>query len=200
MKQHPSSHPRRPLFILRQIVVVTILLTALLIPATQGVAASPPGFETGGIDSSPSNEMIAYRLFHEVFTGKNIDACPELVAGGAFIHTPDGLRLGHQGMSGFANAFRASFPNANFEVTEYVADGDMVVARWTMTGTHDGEFEGVAASGKSVTLDGISMLGFENGMIVEAQISYDRLHLLQQVDGDVQIAPTRICPPCATPD
>jgi steroid delta-isomerase-like uncharacterized protein len=103
-------------------------------------------------------------------------------------------------MSGFANAFRASFPNANFEVTEYVADGDMVVARWTMTGTHDGEFEGVAASGKSVTLDGISMLGFENGMIVEAQISYDRLHLLQQVDGDVQIAPTRICPPCATPD
>jgi steroid delta-isomerase-like uncharacterized protein len=200
MKQPPPTYPRLLLFIPREIVVVTMLLTVLLLATTQGVAASPPGIETGGIDSAPSNEMIVYRLFNEVFTGKNIVACPELVTAGAVIHTPNGLHHGHEGMSRFANRFRASFPNARFDVTEFIADGDMVVARWTMTGTHNGAFEGVAAYGNTVTLDGITMLRFENGMIIEAQVAYDRLDLVRQISGEVPIAPTEVCPPCRNPD
>jgi predicted ester cyclase len=182
-------------------VIVTMILISLLFPAPQGVAIAAPGFETGGSGSGSSNEATVIRLFSDVYSDKNAAACAELVAESAVISTPDGLYTGHVGMNNFVDGFRASFPDASFRVTEMMTDGDTVVASWAMTGTQDGAFQSIAATGTPVTLHGITILRFEHGMVVEEWVAYDRLHLVQQieVDASVQNPPSRVCPPCPEP-
>ncbi len=196
---HRFRRPRRP-FSLPASVIATVLLASLL--GSVAHAASPPMTDSGGPGSGSSNEANVYRLFHDVFTGKNPAACPELVANGAVIHTPDGEYQGHEGMTGYVDGLRASFPDASFVLADLMANGDTIAARWVMTGTHDGAFQGIAASGTPVSLEGIAILRFELGMVVEQWVSYDRLHVMQQIeiDADVQDGPSRVCPPCQTPE
>jgi predicted ester cyclase len=196
-----SPRPRRPLFLNRAMVIVTLLLISLLVPVAQSVAASPPTLHAGGSGSGSSNEATVSRLFNDVFSGKNAAACAELVAESAVIRTPDGLYTGHVGMNNFVDGLRASFPDASFRVTDMMTDGDTVVASWVMTGTQDGAFQSIAASGTPVTLNGITILRFELGMIVEEWVAYDRLHLVQQIESNtsVQNPPSGVCPPCPKP-
>lgn len=196
-----SSQPRRLSFLPGAMVIVVMLVASLLFPVSQGVKASPPASDTGGPGAGSSNEVTASRLFDDVFSGKNAGTCPELVAESAVIHTPDGLYKGHKGMSNFVDGLRASFPDASFRVTDLMTDGDTVVASWVMTGTQDGAFQNLAATGSSISLSGITILRFEHGMIVEEWVAYDRLHLVRQVEGggDVLDGPPRVCPPCPEP-
>ena len=57
----------------------------------------------------------------------------------------------------------------------------MVVTRWTFTGTHKGEFKGIAPTGKSVTATGITMGKIAKGKIIESWISWDSLGMMQQI-------------------
>ena len=80
------------------------------------------------------------------------------------------------------NAFyRSAFPDFTFTVLKQVAVGEEVVAHWRGTGTHQGDFAGNAATGRTVTVEGISMFTCRGGRIVEQRISYDVLGMLQQV-------------------
>ncbi|HEV2066142.1 MAG TPA: ester cyclase [Thermomicrobiales bacterium] len=189
--------PRRPFFLFRAMVIATILVTSLLFPVSQGVTASAPATDTGGPGSGLSNEATAFRLFNDVFSGKNAAACPELVAESARIYTPDGVYAGHEGMNSFVDGLRASFPDARFRVTDLVTDGDTVVASWVMTGTQDGAFQDIAATGASVSLNGVTILRFEGSMIAEEWVAYDRLHLVQQIEAGSD--PPNVCPPCSGP-
>lgn len=199
MVTHRPRRPRRP-FSLSASAIVALLLASLLGPVAQ--AASPPMTDAGGPGSGSSNEANVSRLFNDVFTGKNPAACPELVADDALIHTPDGEYQGHEGMSTYVDELRGSFLDASFVLTDLMATGDTVAARWTMTGTQNGPFQNLGASGTPVTLEGIAILRFADGKVVEQWIAYDRLHLMQQIeiDADVQDAPSRVCPPCPTPE
>ncbi len=192
-----SLRPRRPFFLFRAMVIATILVTSLLFSVSQGVTTSAPAADTGGPGSGLSNEATATRLFNDVFSGKNAAACPELVAASALVHTPDGVYTGHEGMNGFVDGLRTSFPDASFKVTDLMSDGDTVVASWVMTGTQDGPFQDIAATGASVSLDGITVLRFTRGMIIEEWITYDRLQLVQQIEAGSD--PPKVCPPCSEP-
>jgi steroid delta-isomerase-like uncharacterized protein len=191
----------RPTFLVAIAIVVSMLFASHLVPVARGGAMSPPGFETGGSGIGSSNEVAVARLFNDVFSGKNGAACVDLVAEDAVVYTPNGTYTGHVGMRNFVDALRASFPNASFNVTDLMSESDTVVASWVMTGTHDGAFQGIAATGAPVTLDGITILRFEHGMIVEEWIAYDRLHLVQQIEADAnrQNPPSGVCPPCLEP-
>ena len=193
------SRRRRPLSLAPALVIVTMLLAAVG-PAAH--AASPPMTDTGGPNATSSNEVNVSRLFTDVFSGENAATCLELVADGAVIGTPNGEYHGHVGMTGYVNDLRASFPDARFAITELLANGDTVVARWTMTGTQDGAFQGVAASDAPVALDGIAILHFERGKVDAASIAYDRLQVLEQIEAgaDLQDGPPEVCPPCETPE
>lgn len=63
--------------------------------------------------------------------------------------------------------FRESFPDLRVTVEEMIAEGDKVAYRWTMRGTHQGVYEGIAPTGKAITLTGITILRFADGKIVE---------------------------------
>jgi predicted ester cyclase len=62
-----------------------------------------------------------------------------------------------------------------------IAEGDKVSARFTMRGTHKGEFQGIAPSGREVTVSGIDMICLSEGKMVEDRVEVDQLGMMQQL-------------------
>ncbi len=81
----------------------------------------------------------------------------------------------------YFGAFLTSFSNINFEVEEVFGTGDRVVKRWSFTGTHSGEFSGIPATGKTITVRGVSVTRIVDGKIAEELDYMDDLGFLQQL-------------------
>jgi steroid delta-isomerase-like uncharacterized protein len=77
--------------------------------------------------------------------------------------------------------FHAAFPDLHFRVEDCVAQGDRVLARWRLTGTQRGDFQGHPASGKAATVAGMSLFRLEGGKIQEIWVNMDRLGMQQQL-------------------
>ena len=77
--------------------------------------------------------------------------------------------------------YRTAFEDARITVDAQVAEGDMVATRWTGRGTHTGEIAGMPATGKQVTVSGITIARFEGGQIVEDWSNWDTLGMLIQL-------------------
>jgi steroid delta-isomerase-like uncharacterized protein len=75
----------------------------------------------------------------------------------------------------------AAFPDAQRTVEDQLTDDQNVVTRWTASATHQGEFMGVAPTGKRVTMTGISIHRIADGKIVEEWQQWDSLGLMQQL-------------------
>ena len=80
--------------------------------------------------------------------------------------------------------FRTAFPDFRIVTEDIFAEGDKVVLRWTVRGTHRGQMEllqNIPPTGKQVTWLGMDIYHFRDGKIVEGWRSWDRLSLFQQV-------------------
>jgi len=74
-----------------------------------------------------------------------------------------------------------AFPDMSLNIEELFAKGDKVVLRYVCRGTHTGEFEGVAATGKQVEYGGIIIFRVENGELVEVREDNDFLCIMLQL-------------------
>ena len=112
---------------------------------------------------------------------RDLEGAAELYASDIKFHglAPQALdRAGwKQAMTGFATAF----PDARFTVDEVVAEGDRVVVRHTLRGTHKGDFQGIPPTGRPIAVTGIVVYRVAGGQIVEAWLNADFLGLLQQL-------------------
>ncbi len=77
--------------------------------------------------------------------------------------------------------FAAAFPDGQMTIEDLVAEGDRVVARTTFNGTHQGEMQGIPATGKAVSVSGITIFRLDNGKIAEGWLVNDNLGLMQQL-------------------
>ena len=77
--------------------------------------------------------------------------------------------------------FHNVFPDLTCTVEDQVAEGDKVVRRYTIRGTHQGEFFGVPATGKRIEMRGIQIDRFEGGKMMEERAEFDLLGALQQL-------------------
>ena len=102
---------------------------------------------------------------------------PDVVDHDAGDGGPDGLAGVKAGTAGFL----AAFGELDYAVDHVVAAGDMAAARWRVRAVHTGPFQGIPATGRSVSLTGIDMVRVEGGKIVERWSSADELGLLQQL-------------------
>jgi len=106
----------------------------------------------------------------------------EYYASDYIYHGPGGQELrGREGIKGLWAVFFAAFPDLRATIDDMVAEGDKLVLRWTVRGTHRGEFQGIAPTNKQVTLPIIEMFRVAGGQLVEAWDSFDRLDLMQQL-------------------
>jgi steroid delta-isomerase-like uncharacterized protein len=88
---------------------------------------------------------------------------------------------GPEGFIHFFTGFRAAFPDLTISVEQLVADEDNVAIAYTVTGTHQGDFLGIPATGRQIKARGLQIARFENGQIVERWGSSDQLGILQQI-------------------
>ena len=80
--------------------------------------------------------------------------------------------------------FRTAFPDGKFEVEDLIAEGDKVFVRARMTGTHQGEFMGMPAAGRTINVGVADFLRIEDGQAVEHWGVTDTGAMMQQLTGD----------------
>jgi len=95
-------------------------------------------------------------------------------------HGPEG-DLDANGFKAFHNMVLSAFPGLVFGIDDMIAAGDKVVTRWTLHGVHRGEFQGIAPTGKEVTVTGIIITRFENGRAVEEWEEANLLGMMRQL-------------------
>ena len=111
-----------------------------------------------------------------------VDAAVESFAEDSVDHDPaPDQGPGRDGFRDFWNTMLTGFPDVHIEPRHEVVDDDHVVVAYTVTGTHDGEFNGVAPTGRKIEINGIQIGRFENGQIVERWGSSDELGIMQQI-------------------
>lgn len=132
--------------------------------------------------SEKENEALA-REAVEAFNRGDLDAAGRLFTADYVDHDPSraGLPTGPEGVKQAWSMMRAAFPDLHFTIEDMIAEGDKVVARFTMSGTHQGEFMGIAATGNRITITGIDIARFENGKGVEHWANQDDLGMMQQL-------------------
>ena len=86
-----------------------------------------------------------------------------------------------EGWSSFMAAFTNAFPDAAISIDSCIAEGDSASARWSLTGTHRGEFQGIPATGRVVTFAGIECNRIRDGQVVEHWAVLDNVALLRQL-------------------
>jgi predicted ester cyclase len=103
--------------------------------------------------SVEENKALTRRLVEEVWNKGNLAVADELLAAGYVFHHPAGQVLhGPEEYKQLANAARSAFPDIHFTIDDIVVEGDKVVYRWTLFGTHKGEFSGIPPTDKKVTV------------------------------------------------
>jgi steroid delta-isomerase-like uncharacterized protein len=135
--------------------------------------------------SVEANEALVRRLFDIVWSTGNVAVVDELLAPSFVDHAAEmgGDDASREGFKSQVRQFRTAFPDGRSQIEDLIAAGDRVVARWTDGGTHLGEWQGVAPTGKRVRFSGIDIYRIQDGRVVEYWCSEDELGLLRQVGG-----------------
>jgi predicted ester cyclase len=121
--------------------------------------------------ATEANKQLVGRLVEDVVNERNPEPLDE-IAQGAF------ARLGRRWIS----PFRSAFPDFRMEIVELVAEGDTVVAHFKCSGTHRGDWLGVAATGaRFEDVDEIYLFHIENGKLSSAVGVEDNLSRMRQL-------------------
>lgn len=129
-----------------------------------------------------ANKQIVRRLLDEVVTEGNVDLIDDLFAEDVIDHTLAGDTRGRDPIKERAEALHAAFSDFSATVEQLIAEGD-AVALWALDrGTHDGEFMGIAPTGREVEYPATAFFRMEDGKIVERWVQPDLFGLMQQLD------------------
>ncbi len=132
---------------------------------------------------SEQNKNAVRRLFEEVWNKGYVPVADELFAPTYTHHdssTPD-VGRGPESEKKRVSLYRNAFPDLRLTIEDLIAEGETVMARWSCRGTHKGDLNGIAPTGKQFTISGISIARFASGKMVEGWVNWDALGLMQQL-------------------
>ena len=129
-----------------------------------------------------NNKAIVRYLIDGLFTEGDLGAVDTYLAPDFVMHDPPlGVSADREGMRTAGEMIRKAFPDWHSDLHMLVAEDDMVVERFTASGTHQGELMGAEPTGKTVLLKGINIFRVREGHIAEWWSRLDELGLLQQL-------------------
>ena len=132
------------------------------------------------VTSVEQNEAVVRQVL-ALIDERKLDEAFELYALDYIYHGPAGELRGRDGIRGLWEVFLTGFPDLHSTIEDMISEGDKVVLRWRIEGTHTGDFMGVAPSNKKITLGITEIFRVENGQLVEAWDQFDQLSLMQQI-------------------
>jgi steroid delta-isomerase-like uncharacterized protein len=128
---------------------------------------------------SEENKALARRSWE---LPDNVDIIEEIYAPDLVWHDPDRDIRGFEEAKQFISMYKTAFPDLSTTVEDEIAEGDKVVTRWTVRGTHQGEIEEFGPpTGRQAEIKGITISRIDGGKIVEEWNSYDNLGVMQQL-------------------
>jgi len=135
-----------------------------------------------------ADASLVHRLI-DAFNARDLGAIDGLVTDD-FVdhHLPPEIPAGPDGLKMWFGIAWSAF-DAKLSLNDVVAGGDRIAARWTFAGTHIGDFNGLPASGREFSIQGMSIERVEGGRIAERWEIADLFLLLQQVEGEAPVAP-----------
>ena len=160
----------------------TVIATVLWL-----ASCSPAGVPT---PEEERNLSLMTQVYDEVVNGGNDTVFNELFDDQFIEHEDNpGFEKNKEGVRQLFHHLRTAFPDVHFRVDDMFASGDKVVTRLTFTGTNEGEFMGMPATGKSISVNGIDIVRFANGKLVEHWGLMDNMTMMDQLgvmgdDGD----------------
>ena len=131
--------------------------------------------------SFEENKALVRRLVEEFWNQGNTAAADELMTADATIILPGRGQVSKENFKAFAVTLRGAFPDWHTTLEEMIAEDDQVAERWTGRGTHQGEFQGIAPTGRQVKVPGFVFYRVASGKITEFRGLFDGLSMLQQL-------------------
>jgi steroid delta-isomerase-like uncharacterized protein len=139
---------------------------------------------------SEHNKAIVRRLFAELWNNGNLLVADEIFSPN-YSHcdpsTPDFGR-GPDSEKRRVALYRGAFPDIHLTIEDVIAEGETVMTRWSCRGTHKGNFNGIAPTGKHITISGVTVARVSSGKIAEGYVNWDALGLMQQLGVVPQLA------------
>ena len=147
------------------------------------------GNSIGPADDTPietlqnKNKKVVARIIEEVLNQGNYALIDELLSDGLVEHDPhqDKGRDAKEAFKAAVQGFKIAFPDGQTIIESQIAEGDMVVTRWRMMGTHQGPFMGVAPTGRRVEMTGMFYDRVKDGQLHETWSNWDLFGLIQQL-------------------
>jgi steroid delta-isomerase-like uncharacterized protein len=126
------------------------------------------------------NKAHIRRVIEEVYNNGRLDVVDEVAAIDLVIHGSNDIH-GREAAKQYVAAFRTGFPDLQFTIEDQIAEGEVVVTRWTVRGTHTGQFQGIPATGRAIRLSGTDIDRIIGGKVVECWTHVDELGLMRQL-------------------
>lgn len=148
-----------------------LLLMMLLIPGISNAQLTTSAMER--------NKAIIRKLYEESLNKRNLTLLNE------FIAEEYTNARGNKGVAGFEEnvlPLIKAFPDVQWKIEELIGEGNNVVIRWTLKGTHTGQFNNFAATNKVVTNDAIAIYTFKGDKVIGVYVLTDRSGFIQQLE------------------
>jgi steroid delta-isomerase-like uncharacterized protein len=142
---------------------------------------------------SEHNKAIVRRLVEELWNKGNLSVADELFAPNYEHHDASTLDFGRgpESEKKRATLYRTAFPDIQLTMEEVIAEGEIVMTRWSCRGTHKGDLSGIAPTGKQINISGVTIARLANGKMAESWVNWDALGLMQQLGVVPELAKTK---------
>lgn len=127
-----------------------------------------------------ANKDNIRRMFSDIINDGKLDLVDELFDPEFTSETPQGT-LDRDGFRGYVAAWRSGFPDIHCEVDDLIEEGNQVAWSVRATGTHNGEFMGIAATGNAVDFDSLNIGEFRNGKGYRHKILMNDMKMMSQL-------------------
>jgi len=127
-----------------------------------------------------ANKDTIRRMFDEIINEGHLDKVDELFDPEFTSETPQGT-LDRDGFREYVKAWRAGFPDIHCEVADLVEEGDTVAWSVRATGTHDGDFMGIAPTHRTVDFDSLNIGEFRAGKGLRHKVLMNDLKMMSQL-------------------
>lgn len=137
-------------------------------------------------------ESLGRRWFEEVWNRGRRDAIAEMLAPDAVVHDGATHSTGPEGFYPFFDRMRATFSDINVKIEDTIAQDTAACVRWSCTMKHTGDGLGIAPTGRTLHVTGISILRASGGKLIEGWQNWDMLGMMEQIQARDKRAATYI--------
>jgi steroid delta-isomerase-like uncharacterized protein len=131
----------------------------------------------------PDNKSIVRRLYEEVWNKRKLEVVDELISPSHALNDPivSSSQIGPESYKRRVVELTKSFPDLRFTIEDTITEKEKFVVSWIISGTQKGEFMGIPATGRKISVEGITIHHITNGKILDSYARWDALGLMRQL-------------------